>query len=70
MVISAEYNKKLTPIYIDEPTQDTVTDSFGNTETMKEYSSVYLKPTEFTLSMDSDYINLIMYNLERKIKHG
>lgn len=70
MAISSEYNKKLTPIYINEPSQDTVTDSFGNTETMKEYSSVYLKPTEFTLSMDGDYINLIMYNLERKLKHG
>ena len=70
MVISSEYNKKLTPIYIDEPTQDIVTDSFGNTEIMKEFSSVYLKPTDFTLSMDSDYINLIMYNLERKLKHG
>lgn len=70
MKIPAEFTKKLTPILQNERHSDVVTDPYGNTEVMTELSSVYLKPTEFTLTVDKDYLKLIKFMLERMIKHG
>lgn len=66
-------NHKLTPIYIDVPTSDLVIDEFGNEEVMEEYSSVYLKPTEFHMTLDKDFmemVNDLAFALDRKKRFG
>lgn len=70
MTIPAEYTGKLTPIYADEPYSALISDSQGNTEIMSEKSGVYLKPTDFTMSIEKDYYKLIHYALGRMIKHA
>lgn len=68
--IPEEYTEKLTPIYCEERTAEEVTDEYGNTEIMRERSSVYLKPVTFELTLDKDYLKLINFWLERTIRHA
>lgn len=70
LTIPPEITNKLSATYIDKPTSCVVTDAQGHSETMKEKSSIYLKPVSFTLSLDKDYISLLAYHLERIKKHG
>ena len=70
MTIPSEYTGKLTPIYEDSRYSDIVTDYLGVSEKMTELSGVYLKPTDFTMTMDKDFLKLILNSLERKIKHA
>lgn len=70
MEIPSEFTKKLRPIYYNERTEEIVTDPYGNTEKMVEQSSVYLKPVEFTLTVDKDYYKLIKQQLERMLRHA
>lgn len=72
MCIPHEYTHKLSPVYIDEPVKDIVTDNEGNEEEMREKSCVYLAPVDFTLSLDKDYetmINEVLQALERKRRY-
>ena len=65
MTIPANETGKLRAKYIDEPTKEVVTDSFGNSEVMKEMSSVCLLPVEFTMSFDKDWLKLLLFHLKR-----
>lgn len=69
MIIPSKYTKKLVSMYNDEEYSDTITDEHGNTETMHEMSGLYLKPSDFNLSMDSEYLRLLSFWLERIKKH-
>ena len=59
MVIPKEYSAKNGHVYNDEPHYDTITDEFGNTETMVSDSSVGIYPTSFSMTMTSDFLELI-----------
>lgn len=65
MTIPANETGKLRAKYIDEPTEEVVTDSFGNSEVMREMSSVCLLPVEFTMSLDKDWLKLLLFHLKR-----
>lgn len=65
MHIPEDETGKLRARYIDEPTKDIVTDSFGNTETMTEMTSVCLLPCEFTMSFDKEWLKLLAFHLSR-----
>lgn len=68
--VPSKYTNKLVSIYLDEPYKDTVIDDFGNVEVMRESSGIYLKPSDFNLSMDKEYLKLLEFWLERRKKHG
>lgn len=70
MCIPSEHTHKLVSIYHDEPYKATITDPYGNTETMKELSGVYLKPSDFNLSMEKEYLKLLLFWIERIGKNG
>lgn len=70
MTIPADKTGKLTATYIDISTKAVVVDREGNEELMREKSSIYLRPSTFTLSLDKDYIALLKYQLERLEKNG
>lgn len=70
MCIPSEHTHKLVSIYNDEPYKDTITDPYGNTEVMKEESGIYLKPSDFNLSMEKEYLKLLCYWLERNEKNA
>lgn len=56
MHIDTYFADKLASKYITEPTTDNVTDAYGNTETMCEYSSVSLIPVDFTLKVKREWL--------------
>lgn len=70
MSIPYKYTRKLRPRYNDNGVMEQVTDAWGNTEKMIEYSSVTLLEQDFNLSMEEEYLNLLAYALERMVKHG
>lgn len=70
MCIPSKYTHKLVSIYNDEPYKDTITDPYGNTETMREQSGIYLKPSDFNLTMEKQYIKLLLFWLERNDKNA
>lgn len=70
LCIPEEYTRKLVPIYIDEEYSEYVTDEQGNTELMKEKSGVYLKPSSFNLSVEKNYLKLLIFWLERLEMYG
>ena len=70
MTIPANETGKLRAKYIDEPTKEVVTDSFGNSEVMQEMSSVCLLPVEFTMSFDKDWLKLLLFHLKRFERFG
>lgn len=70
MLLPEKYTNKLTPIHLDTPYNEIVTDLHGNSERMYEESGIYLKPVTFTVAMDRDYLKLLLYNIERIRKHG
>lgn len=57
-VLACDESLKLASNYEIEEYSATVTDDFGNTEIMHEYSGVALVPIEFTLKMDDVYKSL------------
>ena len=58
------------PIYIDEEYSEYITDEQGHTELMKEKSGVYLKPSSFNLSVEKNYLKLLIFWLERLEMYG
>lgn len=70
MCIPSQHTKKLVSIYTDEPYTDIITDPYGNTETMKEQSGIYLKPSDFNLSMEKEYVKLLLFWIERNEKNA
>lgn len=60
MRIPSDYTHKLTTKYIDEPTEYII-----DGEKMCELSSIVLVPCEFNLSLDVDYIELLISLYER-----
>ena len=59
MLLSCEYSLKNRVKYNPEPHSDTVTDADGNTEIMTEESSAAIVPTQFKLTMEPHYVELI-----------
>lgn len=55
-------NCKLCSIYCDDYTSEYVTDNYGNTELMEIESFVTLEEVDFSLTLDSDYFDLIKDN--------
>lgn len=70
MCIPSEHTHKLVSIYNDEPYTDIITDPYGNTERMREESGIYLKPSDFNLSIESEYLKLLCFWLERIEMNG
>ena len=60
MYIPAEWTGKQTHKYIDEPIQTTVVDYLGNEAKIEELSGVHMSGCDFTLSLTSEYIGLLM----------
>lgn len=65
-----EVSGKLTPKYYDAPRTEEITDYLGNTETMYESSSQTLNPTDFTLTMDRNWIFNVVKSLQDKYRHN
>ena len=59
MIFDELETSKLTPTYLTEPYEATVTDDFGNTEVMKERCGQVLKPTSFKLTMTGALLSKI-----------
>lgn len=59
MKIAAEEALKNAHDYIDEPTDEAITDPYGYTEIMHEESSILIHPIEFTLKLDPEYAEYI-----------
>ena len=59
MKIAAEEALKNAHDYIDEATDEAITDPYGNTEIMHEESSILIHPIEFTLKLDPEYAEYI-----------
>lgn len=59
LVIPREYTGKNTLTYIDELTEGTVIDYLGNRGTYYEKSSIHMEGSEYSLSLDTDYLALI-----------
>lgn len=59
MKIAAEEALKNAHDYIDEATDEAITDVTGYTEIMHEESSILIHPIEFTLKLDPDYAEYI-----------
>ena len=51
---------KMCHTYIDDYMCDYVTDYLGNEEIFCEYSGVHLEATEYSMSLDSDFISLLL----------
>lgn len=66
MTIKPEMADKLTTRYNDAPHMDIVTDEFGNSETMQEFSSVALYAVPFEMKVDDIYIALASYVQENQ----
>ena len=67
-ILACDESLKLASNYEVEPYEETVTDEFGNTEIMHEYSGVALVPIEFSITIKDVYkelVNEIM--LERRL---
>ena len=60
MYIPAEWTGKQTHKYIDEPIRTTVVDYLGNEAEIEELSGVHMSGCDFTLSLTSEYIGLLM----------
>lgn len=66
-----EVSGKLTPKYYDEERDEIITDYQGNSSHMHEFSSQTLEETEFTLTMDRNWIVNVIYamqEVERRMK--
>jgi hypothetical protein len=59
MIFDELETSKLTPTYLTQPYEATITDDFGNTETMKERCGQVLKPTSFKLTMTGALLSKI-----------
>ena len=60
LYIPPDYTGKLTHTYIDEPFTDTLTDYFGNVETVSEKSYIHLGGCEYSLSLSDTYIEYLL----------
>lgn len=70
LVIDKEYTNKLVSMYCDEPYEEVITDNQGHTELMKEKSGIYLRPSDYDLNVDKNYLELLIFWLERIEKYG
>ena len=59
MLMSVECSEKTRAAYHPETTSDIVTDEYGNTEEMTEFSSVAIVPTSFQMKVQTEYMRLI-----------
>lgn len=59
MKIAAEEALKNAHDYVDEATDEAITDPYGYTEIMHEESSILIHPIEFTLKLDPEYAEYI-----------
>lgn len=57
--VPAEYTGKLTHTYIDDEFTDRLTDLFGNTAMVHEYSSINLEPCPFSMSLSKNFIKFL-----------
>ena len=60
MYIPEEWTGKKTHKYIDEPIKAHVVDYLGNEADIEELSGVHMSGCDFTLSLTSEYIGLLM----------
>ena len=60
MYIPEEWTGKKTHKYIDEPIKAHVTDYLGNEADIEELSGVHMSGCDFTLSLTSEYIGLLL----------
>ena len=65
MYIPPEWTGKQTHKYIDEPKEALITDYQGHQTKVSELSSVHLSGCEFTLSLTSEYLNILKGIKER-----
>lgn len=70
LIVPSEYTHKLVSIYNDFPYDEIVEDIQGNIEKMHENSGVYLKPSDYHLTVEKTYLQLLIFWLERIKRYG
>ena len=68
MLLMLSESQKTTVVYTPDYYSETVTDEFGNTELMEEYSGAAIVDIPFMIKMDETYLNYILLVLEERRK--